>query len=334
MLHTKIMVLAATLVAGAGAPLYAQVDKPRTSGTATSTERLPAPTKVTATQVPGGPIQVSWSAVDGAQRYSLTRSVPPDAATSVTLPNPADTFYIDRDVQPTKTYYYLVAAINEAGITGLKASAPPVTARAAAPQPPSGVRAVLNGQTVTLTWSSDPSFRFIIERGEVTETQPSGWVKLTERSCCTGSDILQARPAGTRVVYRVRAVNSFGDWSEPAMSNEIVIPALAGGDSAAGGNPPGDTTSVATRVLPPVVAPPGKVRVGGPVLNLGTIPAFTGLRLQSPRWVSLNQAIATVTSDGRVRGRSAGFTYIVVNGVTPAGAVASMVARVDVAAGT
>jgi hypothetical protein len=117
----------ALLIAGVGvcaaAPPAAQVDKPTSEPTA----RLPAPAKIVATQLPNG-IQVSWSAVDGAVKYSVTRSVPPAPSQAVVLPNPADTQYVDTDVRPGSTYYYLIGAINEAGTVGLKAGSAPVKA--------------------------------------------------------------------------------------------------------------------------------------------------------------------------------------------------------------
>jgi hypothetical protein len=74
------------------------------------------------------------------------------------------------------------------------------------------------------------------------------------------------------------------------------------------------------------------MRVGDPALRLGKTSSFTSLRLRQPRWLSLNEAVATVDTEGRVRARSPGFTYIVAIGVTPQGSIASMVKRVDVAA--
>jgi Big-like domain-containing protein len=343
-LPIKSMALAASLAAGAAVSVYAQETKPVPGGVASRTERLSAPAKVTAVQDSPEFIRVVWSAVEGATRYTMTRSVPPAGAAPVTLPNTPDTVYIDRDVQPGKTYYYLLGAVNEAGIVGLKAGAPPVTARAPVPQPPSAVKAVLSGQNVALTWTAVGGYdlEFDIERAQVTGDRPLGGVRVIERNrCCSASSSLEGVPSGTRVVYLVRARNRFGDLSERAMSNEITVPLMTAADTTSGGGPSADTTAggpssdttaVTTRVLPAVIAPRGKLRVGGPALNLGAVPAFKNLRLQKTRWVSLDQGIATVTGDGRVRGRSAGSTFVVVNGVTAEGAVGSMVARIDVAA--
>jgi hypothetical protein len=144
-----VLLITASAIASA-APGGAQVIKPE--GT---TERLPSPATITAVQQLDGNIRVTWSAVEGAVSYTLTRSVPPTPVAPVTLPNPSDTVYVDRDVRPGSTYYYLVAAVNEAGLPGLKVGSAPVAAGAPVPQPPSspsGVMAALSGSTATVSW--------------------------------------------------------------------------------------------------------------------------------------------------------------------------------------
>jgi hypothetical protein len=128
-LRYSAILLAAVTLAAASALGAQDVTKPRST---TTTYRLPKPASVTAAQQPNGRIRVVWSAVDGAVRYQLYRSVPPVAASTVTLPNPSDTQYVDTDVKAGSTYYYVVSAVNEAGTPGLKAGTTPVTATAVA----------------------------------------------------------------------------------------------------------------------------------------------------------------------------------------------------------
>ena len=116
-------------------------------------------------------------------------------------------------------------------------------------------------------------------------------------------------------MYRIIAEDSLGNQSPPGLSNEITTTATTG----------------TTKVLPAVVAPASKLRVGDQLLKLVSSSNFTDLHLSQPHWISLDEAIATVDARGMVRGRSPGFTYIVVTGLTPDGSVASMVGRVDVA---
>jgi len=308
---------------------------------------------------------VVWSAVPGATRYTLTRSVPPAPGTLVTLPNEADTQYVDRDIKPGSTYYYLVSAVNEAGISGMKMSSPPVKAADSTankpPDPPAAITAVLEGSRATIYWSSSIqalSTGYLVERATNPNDKRPSWVKIaTGIRCCRTYDQLDTIPAGTRIVYQISAVSRTPFTSQTGISNQIVIGPRPSTDATGGqaptdtttgqgptdttaGRPPTDTATgqapadttkpAATNVRPAEVAPPGKIRVGGS-LNLGKSSTFTRLGLRKPRWLSLDESKATVNSRGRVSGIAAGFTYIVAIGLTPDGSVASMVQRVDVA---
>ena len=94
----------------------------------------------------------------------------------MTLPNPSDTVYVDLDVKPGSTYYYLVAAVNEAGLPGLKRGSAPVVATAPAatqpPPPPSGVKAVLSGSTAMVSWAFLQGMHYPVQRGIVMSTGP------------------------------------------------------------------------------------------------------------------------------------------------------------------
>ena len=316
----------------------AQVDKPSSS----AGERLPAPSKITATLVQEGRfIRVEWSAVDGATRYTLTRSVPPVPAAQVTLPNSPDTVYIDRDIRPGSSYYYLISAVNEAGIAGLKVSAPPVavTEPDRVPMAPLSVRAEFREGAILLSWAATGTGqRFRIQRVTQTGTSTGGGL-LPDAQCCSIRDQLGGVAAGTRIHYFVTAISPTQMSSQAARSNELTVAPDAAVDTAGGQGLPGDSTQGetpadsatpgGTRVLPAVVPPPATLKVGRS-LNLARIPAFANLQLQKPRWASLNESKATVDSRGKVLGVAPGYANIVVIGQTPDGSVASLVQRVDV----
>jgi hypothetical protein len=194
--------------------------------------------------------------------------------------------------------------------------------------------------------------------------QSSSQVIAPAARCCGIQDRLPDYPAQTRLQYSV--VSLHGIMRSGGMSDALTVGSSTTNDSATGhagagdstagraptdttaGQPPVDTTasqppadtsgghaatdsSAAPRtdVRPAVVPPAARVKVGGSLL-LGKTSALTGLHLQTPRWSSLNESVATVDSRGRVVGRAAGFTYIVAVGLTRGGAVASLVQRVDV----
>ncbi|HEX7336042.1 MAG TPA: Ig-like domain-containing protein [Gemmatimonadales bacterium] len=271
----------------------------------------------------------------------MTRSVPPVPAAPVTLGDSPDTIYIDQDVKPGSSYYYLVSAVNESGIIGMRASAPPVTAVAAErpPETPVQIRAALTGRTVEVSWNpTGPDERYHVER-EVGPPTAGSRVQLADRNrCCRIRDQLDNVKTGTPIRYRVTAVKTNGMVSSPGVSNEVTIQPEPTTDTTAGTQPtdttggqaPTDTATAArVNVRPAVVPAPVRLKLGGS-LNLGRSPSFTNLQLKKHRWLSLDDSKATVDSRGKVLGRAPGFAYIIVIGLAPDGSVASLVQRVDV----
>jgi hypothetical protein len=145
-----------SLFAAAGVVLWVgragaqdQIIKPTTIS---ATDRLPPPATVKAAQQPDGRIRVVWNAVEGASKYTLTRSVPNVGMGVISRPNPSDTMYLDSDVTKGAYYYYLVNAVGANGMTGLKIGAAPVLATisvTAAPDtsPTGGTGATGSGST-------------------------------------------------------------------------------------------------------------------------------------------------------------------------------------------
>lgn len=325
-----------TPLTGAGA----QVTKPRV--TPGPMDRLPAPAELMASQQADGSIRVVWKAVTGAVSYSMTRSVPPASAQQVELPKSPDTVYLDRDVRPGSSYYYLVSAVNESGIGGLKKSTAPVLAvDRKVPDPPQNVKAVQQGDLATLTWSPPPdAARFRIDVSTSPTAGAASWsANPAAPQCCSFQYGLTHTPPGSYLRFRVIAESRSGYVSKPGLSNEIVVAAVArtdtsGGpaprDTAPGPKPPSDTTSTAaTNVRPAVVAPTFHIRVGASV-NARRRSFFTDIGFAKVRWLSLDEAIATVNASGRIVGQNIGLARIVAIGVASDGAVASLVQPVQV----
>jgi hypothetical protein len=336
-LRRNVMLLAAAIAMVAPKVARAQVpNTDTTSDTGTVTRSsLPAPDRITAAQQPDGRIRVGWTAVDSAVRYRLTRSVPPAGVTEVSMPHPSDTQYVDSDVRPGSTYYYGVAGVNETGGAGLSVGSAPVTAVAPATNRPAdqplNVMAMLDQNRSTISWSSTrPNVRFRVERRQVTSSGNPNWVSLDgDVGCCLATDELDSSLAGSRLIYRVRAIDSLGTLSEPALSNEISLGGGAGSRSPSGQVTNSAATGARTVVRPSVVAQPATIKVGGS-LKLGASSTFTSLHIADAHWVSLDHSKATVDARGQVQGRSTGSTHIIAIGTTGDGTIASMVQRVYV----
>ncbi|MCT4543631.1 MAG: fibronectin type III domain-containing protein [Vallitalea sp.] len=58
-----------------------------------------------------GRVKLKWEAVDGTDSYTILRSTTSDSIETIIASNVTDTTYIDNDVEPGVTYYYVVRAV-------------------------------------------------------------------------------------------------------------------------------------------------------------------------------------------------------------------------------
>ena len=315
----------AMLLGAAGAAAQDPIVKP--SGATSFPDRLPGPAKITVVQQPDGRIRVAWNAVDGAARYALYRSVPGVGQGYVVLPNPADTTFLDADVKAGFNYYYVVNAVGPNGGVGLKVGAQPLLSTstasggggatattAAGIAAPSEAKARIAGYPHGQVYfrSTQSGVRFLVERGIVAGTGTT-FTTLGTFSCCFANDMNLATtvPGGTRVVYRVTAVDSVAPTkrSTPVLTNEFTSYRfdLRLGDMMMGmAQRPGDA----------------------PVFNLFT--AGQAATWTNKRIASFDPAIAEVTPDGGVFLRAPGVTYVTVLGTRPDGVTATLLMRAEV----
>lgn len=275
--------------------------------------RLPAPIPVTARQLPDGRIEVRWPTVDGAVKYQVTRSVPPDPA-RVLQPDPAVPLYIDSDVTQGRTYYYVVAAYNAQGTLGLKSGSPPVTATlplggATADTLgglPSNFRAeLLAPNRVRLTWTSPAlvgtTTYATVERIEVsasgTNVATVGRFALRTASFDDTFNL----PGVTQLTYRMKVD---GQGATPLHSNTIALTTdTTNGTGGSTGTPSTTTAASFSGTTTLTVAPAISLRVGQ---TAALTAAGTGAR-----WLSMNETLATVDALGTVTARAAGNAQLV-----------------------
>jgi hypothetical protein len=312
-------------------PAQDPVVKPRPDAPAAA-GRPARPATVSAVQRRDGRIEVRWSSVRGADRYEITRSVPPGGATVVRQPDPADTVFVDSDVQAGRTYYYVVAGVNAAGV-GIKAGAQPVratlgvTAGGGGPvEPPVVVRvSPANGG---LVWLNIPSglragqtVRF--ERSLLDSPSPA-WSPSVRRSISVSgglnvTDDVSSLAAGTRVQWRATVTDdATGVRSAPTLSNVLTVGASTTTTTTTA-SPAADAAGAQVLVA---VAPALSVRAGGThsLASLGG-----GLR-----WTALDESVATVDATGTAAARGAGTAQLVGVGRAADGAVRVTVVRLTV----
>jgi hypothetical protein len=329
--HRVSLLLLAAALGSAGLASSQEVTKPRST-----TERLPRPAGVTAMQQRDGTILLAWQPVAGALSYKVTRSVPPAGATRLTLPAPSDTQYVDRDVKAGSTYYYVVSAVNDAGIEGLRAGTAPVTATLSStsttamalmdPDPGSDTGSEGTAQTPvapptdvvakpypyrtpTVRWqSSVQGARFIVERLDPTvyasEALKAVWALVPGSQpdkawlCCQMVD--GSPPPFGYLKYRVTTIDAAGRRSTPT---ETTI-----------GNDP-------IRTVAPALFAEG-MKVGETKQLAGGDRGYT--------WVSLDTMIVSFWSPGVVQGKARGTTYVVWTKRNDRGELQSLIWRVFV----
>ena len=328
-----------TLLSGSD-PVVAQdagpVTRPLSETNIPSTDRLPAP-KPSAVQRPDGQIFVSWAPIEGAVRYLMWRSVPPTPTAAVTLQSAQSTAYVDANVKVGSTYYYVVAAVNGAGIEGLRGgttpvtatisvaptttAAPTVTATLVQPDPPrvtvsfsgpAGTASYEIQRTVYSSPSADPAL--------IDYARPSMPTSFSTSSKSL-SDSLPSAPYARAVSYSVRATVPIGTVGYSYVSvgkGDVIIPAATASTTTGGTTSTTGTTSYA-----------GSNTMGGTTLTVAALATLTtGATTSlgstggtSARWLSLNDAIATVDASGTVTARAAGTTQVLAVSSSPDGSV-------------
>ncbi len=325
----------ASLAPASALPAQEPVNRP--TPTPRTGAGLPAPRNIVATQEADGRIRVVWNAVPGATGYSVVRSVPPAAAKQM-LPNPTSPLFVDSDVVAGSLHYYQIAAIDETGRIGLKAGTAPVRARSAmsaggSPAPAAPTRVVA---TLTPAGLADVEWYFAPREGLaflVEKTHPfveSEWQVVGQTPTLTsftssrsGWGSIPGLQQGKRVSFRVTAIDvATGARSAPTRSNELLVPAA----TVPGTPATGTTAASAVGAITVSMAAPLTVGRGGTV---SLVPALAGA--SASRWVSLDEAVATVDGSGTVTGLAQGRAQILAIGRGADGSARVTLAVVTVA---
>ena len=145
------------------------------------------------------------------------------------------TLHSDIGLQPSTTRHYRVSAVNAAG-TGEPSGTANATTDAAAPDPPTGLRAAAQGsEAIELRWNAPRYTGGAAVTGYRIEVSRNGgrtWTTLRSNTGTAAATFVHEnlRPVTTRH-YRVSAINRAGasDWSnEASATTEAVVPGVPG----------------------------------------------------------------------------------------------------------
>lgn len=165
------------------------------------------PTGLTATAT-DGQISLSWTAVSGAVSYNVKRSVT-DGSGYETIAEPTTNSYVDTDIVPGTTYFYVVSAVNDIG-EGPNSAQADATATVNLPATPSSLHSAAGDSEVRLYWTGAATAngynvkRSLSSGGEY-ETIAEGVAETEFHDTSVENDITY--------YYRVSSVNGAGESS-------------------------------------------------------------------------------------------------------------------------
>ncbi len=184
------------------------------------------PSAPTANLTSNNGIKVTWQAVSGAEQYVVYRSNSKTGNYS-RLGQTTNTFMTDNNVVEGVTYYYKVAATNDAGESAMSANSNGVMVPITDTEPdaPTGVTvSVVSGNGIMVTWQAVPgATQYVVYRSTSTATSSFTIETTTAQTSWIDTGV----SAGTTYYYKVAAVNEIGEGEMSSTSNGIMVPVQA-----------------------------------------------------------------------------------------------------------
>jgi fibronectin type 3 domain-containing protein len=204
-------------------------------------DEVTIPANVNATPLGPDSIYISWSGINGAERYNIYRST---SSTGIFegLFYVTETHYTDTELSPNTTYYYKVSAVKEGAesLYSTAASAKTFTNNTEqVPAPPLGLNAVsLSSTSIVISWNPvGNALNYRLYR-----KNSGGSFELIATPVSNSHTDTGLSPS-TAYYYKVAAANGSG---EGAQSGEALAMTLAAGAGTAPGAAPTGLTATVT----------------------------------------------------------------------------------------
>ncbi|MEJ0099078.1 MAG: fibronectin type III domain-containing protein [Pseudomonadota bacterium] len=151
-------------------------------------------------------VTLSWAATTGAAGYSLRRGTA-RGGPYTQIATPAVTSYTDSTVTNGTTYYYVVSAFNNGGVTADSAEVSAIPAIPSIPLAPTNVAATVGDKSVSLSWTASTSATsYLVKRATTSGGQYTQIATVTMTSY-----VDSPLTNGTTYYYVVSAVNTLGE---------------------------------------------------------------------------------------------------------------------------
>ena len=278
--------------------------------------RLLAP-KVSVEQIGNGCVRLSWSAIEGAARYTLGRSTGTNGYQRVPdAPSGPATEYLDSSVRADTRVSYTVTPVSAAGLAGVRATSqdfvpridPLGDCRGTAVVPPPAVTAQRSEQGIVVTASGSG-----IQRADFQHFLNGQSVGMVTDNSVPFQGFFDAVPGEHR--FEVRTYDQMSNISEPGRATLVV--------AAPEATPITSSPSIGQSAeLSFAVGATMSLRVGATA------------KLDTPsgaQWSSLDPAVASVNGDGVLKARAGGEARVVAVSAVGAGGVRVTVLHVVVA---
>jgi fibronectin type 3 domain-containing protein len=217
-----------------GATYYATVAAVNAGGASKQSAEVsitiaPATPSGVAASASASAIALSWTPSNGAQSYSVYEGTAPGGEASSPIQTVSGNAALIGGLVSGQTYYFTVTASNAGGTSGSSAE---VSSEVLAPAP-SGVSAVANGTSVTISWMPSASALFY-DVYAATSSGGEGVAPLAANISGT-SYTASGLTAGLTYFFEVSAVNGGGPSAFSAEVSATLNPVAPTGVSAAGG---------------------------------------------------------------------------------------------------
>jgi hypothetical protein len=185
----------------------------------------------------GQAVQLTWSAAidpeSGISGYRIYRDVTSGTTkTLLTVVDGATVTYRDAATAPNTRYYYEVAAINGAGLEGIRSNEANALTGNEPPAPPVGLIAQSANERVDLDWANNTELDLAGYHVYRSTTPGGSYIRLTAAPVTTSGYIDQGLSNGTTYYYVVTATDTGGVESissaEVSATPIAVDPAVVG----------------------------------------------------------------------------------------------------------